>query len=89
MKTKKESNASRAILSEPWRNTKKGDSVVIKSCQNENEPKFKIAGYVRLSPTGDAREEGSLVSHPQRIKQFVESKIYKAVEIGVKSSIGM
>ena len=74
MKTKKESNASHAILSEPWRNTKKGDSVVIKSCQNENEPKFKIAGYVRLSPTGDEREEGSLVSHPQRIKQFVESK---------------
>ena len=74
MKTKNDSSASLAKLSEPWRNTKKGELVESKRNQAELEPKFRIAGYVRLSPTGDEREEGSLVSHPQRIKQFVESK---------------
>lgn len=75
MKTKKELNALPAKLSEPWRNIAKGEQ--IKGAKNPHEivtPKFKIAGYVRLSPTGDEREEGSLVSHPQRIQQFVDSK---------------
>jgi site-specific DNA recombinase len=73
MKTKKESSASPGKLSEPWRNTKKGELVEIKR-KTEEQLKFRVAGYVRLSPTGDEREEGSLVSHPQRIKQFIESK---------------
>ena len=74
MKTKNDSSASLAKLSEPWRNTKKGEPVEIKRNPADTLPKFRLAGYVRLSPTGDEREEGSLVSHPQRIKQFVESK---------------
>jgi site-specific DNA recombinase len=73
MKTKNESKDSHAKLSEPWRNIKKGELVEIKRPSPE-ERKFRIAGYVRLSPTGDDREEGSLISHPQRIRQFVESK---------------
>jgi DNA invertase Pin-like site-specific DNA recombinase len=75
MKTKKELRALPAKLSEPWRNIAKGEQ--IKGAKSPHEtvtPKFKIAGYVRLSPTGDEREEGSLVSHPQRIQQFIDSK---------------
>ena len=74
MKTKKEPKDSLAKLSEPWRNIRKGDQIESKKKHLEDQPKFKIGAYVRLSPTGDDREEGSLVSHPQRIKQFVESK---------------
>lgn len=73
MKTKKESRASLVRLSEPWRNIGNGQVLESKKAQPESK-KFRIAGYVRLSPTGDEREEGALVSHPQRIKQFVESK---------------
>lgn len=31
-----------------------------------------MGAYIRLSPSDEIREEGSLVSHPQRIKQFVD-----------------
>jgi site-specific DNA recombinase len=73
MKTKKESKDSLAKLSEPWRNIGKGEQVESKKAREE-QPKFLLAPYIRLSPTGDEREEGSLVSHPQRIRQFIESK---------------
>lgn len=33
---------------------------------------YRLAAYVRLSPSDEIREEGSLVSHPQRIRSFVE-----------------
>lgn len=33
---------------------------------------FRMAAYVRLSPSDEIRAEGSLVSHPQRIKHFVD-----------------
>ena len=36
---------------------------------------FKLAGYIRISPSDEIREEGSLVSHPQRIKEFVKLKV--------------
>jgi site-specific DNA recombinase len=75
MKTKNESERLPAKLSEPWRNIGKGELVESKKKQLEEEqPKFLLAPYIRLSPTGDEREEGSLVSHPHRIKQFIESK---------------
>lgn len=75
MKTKKEQNTSPAKLSVPWRNIEKGERIEVAKTPVENlAVKFKVAGYVRLSPTGDEREEGSLVSHPQRIQQFVDSK---------------
>lgn len=74
MKTKNESKFLPATSSGSWRNTDKGMRVVEKGKRPKSGPLFKIAGYVRLSPSGDEREEGSLVSHPQRIKQFVEAK---------------
>lgn len=74
MKTKNESRFSPGTSSESWRNTDKGIRVAEKGQRPKAGPLFRIAGYVRLSPSGDEREEGSLVSHPQRIKQFVESK---------------
>src|SRR5687768_14140603 len=74
LKTKNESKDSHAKLSEPWRNIGKGEQVESKKKPLEEQPKFLLAPYIRLSPTGDEREEGSLVSHPQRIKQFIESK---------------
>ena len=33
---------------------------------------FRIGMYVRLSPSDEIREEGSLVSHPQRMQDFVK-----------------
>ena len=33
---------------------------------------FRLAAYIRLSPSDEIRDEGSLVSHPQRIKHFVD-----------------
>ncbi len=36
--------------------------------------RYKFGAYVRLSPSDEVREEGSLVSHPQRIKSHVEYK---------------
>jgi DNA invertase Pin-like site-specific DNA recombinase len=76
MKTQKELGLSPAKLSEPWRNIGKGEQVKAKRTQVESEQlKFRLGPYIRLSPTGDHRDEGSLVSHPQRIRQFVESKV--------------
>ncbi len=76
MKTKKESERLHAKLSEPWRNIRKGEQIETKKTPAESErPKFRLGAYIRLSPTGDHRDEGSLVSHPHRIRQFVESKV--------------
>ncbi len=36
--------------------------------------RYRLGAYVRLSPTDEVREEGSLVSHPQRIRNFVDFK---------------
>lgn len=73
MKIKKESQNSPVRLLEPWRNIGKGETRDQQKNQ-VNSKRFRIGGYVRLSPSGQEREEGSMVSHPQRIKQFVESK---------------
>ena len=73
MKTKSELKDLPAISSESWRRQDKGSQGPLKKTRPD-EAIFKIAGYIRLSPTGDERDEGSLVSHPQRIKQFVDLK---------------
>lgn len=39
-----------------------------------HKARYRLAAYVRLSPSDEIREEGSLVSHPQRIKSFVDFK---------------
>ena len=36
--------------------------------------RYRLGAYVRLSPTDEVREEGSLVSHPQRIRSLVDFK---------------
>ena len=36
--------------------------------------RYRFGAYVRLSPSDEIRDEGSLVSHPQRMKSFVEYK---------------
>jgi site-specific DNA recombinase len=77
MKTKSELNDLPAKSSESWRSIKKGEIPQARSKRLENIPQFKIGGYIRLSPTAEERAEGSLVSHPQRIKQFVEGKNYQ------------
>ena len=41
---------------------------------SKSESGFKIAGYIRLSPSDEVRDEGSLVNHPQRIEQFIAMK---------------
>ena len=43
-----------------------------KSSASEAPVQYRLAAYVRLSPSDEIREEGSLVSHPQRIRSFVE-----------------
>ena len=73
MKTKRESKRLHGSSSEPWRNIKKGE-VAKTRAKSSAEAMFRIGPYIRLSPTGDDRLEGSLVSHPQRIKQFIDSK---------------
>jgi site-specific DNA recombinase len=43
---------------------------------------FRIGVYIRLSPSDEIRDEGSLVSHPQRIKQFVDYRNAQSTEWG-------
>jgi len=41
----------------------------------EKHPKmtqYKLGAYIRLSPSDEIRDEGSLVSHPQRIQSYVD-----------------
>ena len=73
MKTKNVSSALRDKSSESWRTLEKGKVSSAKKTVSE-ETKFRVAGYVRISPTNEEREEGSLVSHPQRIENFIEDK---------------
>jgi DNA invertase Pin-like site-specific DNA recombinase len=76
---KNESANSQGKLSVSWRKQEKGREVQKTESADQEKAAYRIAGYVRLSPTGDEREEGSLVSHPQRIKEFVD---YKNVQSG-------
>src|SRR5688572_6572993 len=72
---KNEQTNSQGALSASWRRQEKGREVQkTESAASPEQSEYRIAGYVRLSPTGDEREEGSLVSHPQRIKEFVDYK---------------
>ena len=41
---------------------------------SKNPSGYRLAGYIRLSPSDEIREEGSLISHPQRIEDFVKFK---------------
>lgn len=74
MKTKNASNVLQGISSGSWRNLEKGQVASVVRKARPDEARFRIGGYVRISPTNEEREEGSLVSHPQRIERFVEDK---------------
>ena len=43
---------------------------------------YRLGAYVRLSPSDEIREEGSLVSHPQRIQDFVKFRNSQSGEWG-------
>ena len=57
-----------------WRKMSKNVKSRNAAVTPESSKVLRVAAYIRLSPTGDDREEGSMVSHPQRIKDFVELK---------------
>lgn len=71
---KNESANSQGKLSASWRTQQKGRDAQKTEQVAPERSVYRIAGYVRLSPTGDERAEGSLVSHPQRIEDFVNYK---------------
>lgn len=73
------SNGSRGRSSASWRTLvggKKSEETTSTSEQTSKRKSpsegFRLAAYIRLSPSDEIREEGSLVSHPQRIKHFVD-----------------
>ena len=59
------------LYSELWRTQKEGLPQKDLENQSDAQKTLRVAAYIRLSPTGEEREEGSLVSHPQRIKDFI------------------
>lgn len=75
------SRGSRGKSSASWRvlvggnKTETAKSSTTRPSKNSSPSEgFKLAAYIRLSPSDEIRDEGSLVSHPQRIKQFVDFK---------------
>ena len=72
------SSGSRKKSSASWRSVvdgkNNGTTTSGKSASKPNLPSdgFRMGAYIRLSPSDEIREEGSLVSHPQRIKHFVD-----------------
>src|SRR5262245_56641841 len=73
MKTKNASNVLQGEFSESWRNLEKGKVATSKKLAAK-EVQFRIGAYIRISPTNEDRQEGSMVSHPQRIKNFVAER---------------
>ena len=76
MNNKKELKDWQTKSSKSWRMQEKGKSAIGNLAESlpEHDKKLKFGPYVRLSPTGEEREEGSLVSHPQRIENFIKFK---------------
>ena len=70
----KELTDLQGTYSELWRTQKKGVPQENIDPPLESQEVLRVGAYVRLSPTGEEREEGSLVSHPQRIQEFIEWK---------------
>ncbi len=78
---KNDSAGSRAKSSASWRNQREGreglkqrvDTNSQKS-SSSSQIKYRLGAYIRLSPSNEIRDEGSLVSHPQRIEQYVSMR---------------
>ena len=71
------SNGSPARSSVSWRARVSGTSSTQTTSTTHSTPTLKkpsgyrLGAYIRLSPSDEIRAEGSLVSHPQRIEDFV------------------
>ena len=76
MNNKKELKDWQTKSSKSWRTQEKGKPSTgnLPESLPEHDRKLKFGPYVRLSPTNEEREEGSLISHPQRIKNFIKFK---------------
>ncbi len=74
----KELKNSQECSTDLWRKIARGKKISTTSKKanllNNSKFKYKLAVYIRLSPSDEIREEGSLTSHPQRIKGFVKMK---------------
>ena len=75
----KELKKSQGCSTGLWRRIAKGEKLPRttsskKTSKKQLDCKYKVAVYIRLSPSDEIREEGSLVNHPQRIKNFVKMK---------------
>jgi site-specific DNA recombinase len=81
-----ESKDSRQKSSGSWRDLAAKDGLISQPMRKSAGPgrssrgvlkkvwTYRIGAYVRLSPSDEIRGEGSLVSHPQRLKEFVRMK---------------
>ena len=74
----KELKRSQGCYNASWRKIAQGENLKTSlkktTSKSLSDYKYKLASYIRLSPSDEIREEGSLVSHPQRIKNFVKMK---------------
>ncbi len=71
---KKESKGLQDKFSLSWREIAQGKVSQNLIKNSKKNLSYKIGAYIRLSPSDEIREEGSLVSHPQQIKNFVQLK---------------
>jgi len=73
-----EKKKSQDSLTEYWTKNLGLESNQILELQNHSKKSsgfdLKIGEYIRVSPTDDLPEEGSLVNHPQRYREYVAQK---------------
>lgn len=63
-------------------NQKKREKSLERKVSSDSKAQFRLGAYVRLSPSDEIRDEGSLVSHPQRIKSYVDFRNAQQAEWG-------
>jgi site-specific DNA recombinase len=68
--------SERAFEIEDWMKAGRSSRKSRKTLKSVSDEKFqyRLGMYIRLSPSDEIREEGSLVSHPQRIQEYVKHK---------------
>ena len=70
----REQEESRRTQNNRFKKTRSTGSDSKRSSVSNSGVRFRLGAYVRISPSDEVRDEGSLVSHPQRIKAFVQQK---------------
>ena len=73
----KELTDLQGTYSELWRTQKKGVPQENIDPPLESQEVLRVGAYVRLSPTGEEREEGSLSLTPRGSKNLLSGKINK------------